>query len=297
MDKVLKKLFNWNIKELLMASLGIFIFSFGTNVFIVPNHLYNGGILGLSQLIRTIVVDTFHLKTSFDISGLLYLLINIPLFILAFKKISKTFCLRTLYCVLLQTIFLSVIPVPSKLLVEELITSVIIGGAITGVGAGLTLRSSGSTGGTDIIGLAISSNNKKLTVGNISLAFNIVLYGTSGILYGLEIMIYSIVYSFVESMVIDKLHDQNISATAIIFTKKKPDELIDFVKKRIDRDLTYWEAYGGYTKEKTYICYVVCSKYELEYLEKELKDIDENAFVVTDEGARINGLFKKKLTK
>ena len=108
----IKESFKWNRIDFLKATIGVFLFALALNMFIVPNNLYNAGILGVSQLIRSLLVSTFNLDFGFDISGIINFAINIPLFILAYKKISKTFFVRTLYCVLLLTLFLSIIPAP-----------------------------------------------------------------------------------------------------------------------------------------------------------------------------------------
>lgn len=95
------KLFNWGWFKFSKCILGLFICSLAINLFIVPNNLYTGGTLGLSQLIRTAINSIFKLNLNFDISSIIYYLINIPLFIIAFKRISRIFFIRTLFAVLL----------------------------------------------------------------------------------------------------------------------------------------------------------------------------------------------------
>lgn len=291
----LRESFKWKKTEFLKATCGVVLFALALNMFIVPNNLYNSGVLGISELIRSFLVKILDLNFSFDISGIINLIINIPLFILAYRKISKTFFVRTLYCVLTLTLFLTIIPIPETLLVEELITSVIIGGIIAGVGSGLILSSSASGGGTDIVGILLTTKNRNLSVGKIAMIINIIIFATCGILYGTITMIYSIIYSAISALVVDRVHDQNVCSTAIIFTKSKPTSLIKYIKETLQRDVTYWEAVGGYDNTKTYICYAVLSRYELQRLERNIKNIDENAFLVKNDGVGINGNFKKIL--
>ena len=85
----IKKVFKWNKFELVKAITGIFIFCLALNLFIMPNHLYNGGVLGTAQLVRTLLVNTFNIDVNFDIAGIINLIFNIPLFILAYKEVSK----------------------------------------------------------------------------------------------------------------------------------------------------------------------------------------------------------------
>lgn len=289
------KLFNWGWFKFTKCILGVFISSLAINLFIVPNNLYTGGILGLSQLIRTMLVSIFKINVNFDISSIIYYLINVPLFLIAYKRISKTFFIRTLFAVTINSLFLMIIPIPSEPLIKDLLVNVLIGGFLCGIGIGMTLSTGSSTGGTDIIGVLLSKRNKKFTVGNIGLIFNLIVYTICGIKYGIEIMVYSVLNAIFESIMIDKNHTQNICSEAFIFTKQKPDEMIKFINKELNRGATYWEAIGGYTNTKTYIVYTVLSKYERMRLGRHMKDFDENAFMVGDDGVEIKGLFDKYL--
>ena len=190
----MNKLFKWDLKDLTKALIGSLLFCIAMNFFVVPNHLYTGGILGLSQLIRSIIIDTFKINISFDFSGILYYIINIPLFIVAYKKVSKTFFFRTLFAVSVQAIMLSIIP--NVQLLDDILTNVVVGGIVGGVGVGLLLSSGASTGGTDIVGLALAKKNNHFSVGKLGLIINVFIYSIAGIRYGLEIMIYSIINSF-----------------------------------------------------------------------------------------------------
>ena len=289
------KLFNWGWFKFSKCIFGIFISSLAINLFIVPNNLYTGGILGLSQLIRTMLVSIFKINFNFDISSIIYYLINVPLFLIAYKRISKTFFIRTLFAVTINSLFLMIIPIPSEPLIKDLLVNVLIGGFLGGIGIGMALSTGGSTGGTDIIGILLSKKNKKFTVGNIGLIFNIIVYSICGLKYGIEIMIYSILYAIFETIMIDRNHTQNICSEAFIFTKQRPDEMIKFITTELNRGATYWEAIGGYTNTKTYIVYAVLSKYERMRLGRHMKDFDENAFMVGDDGVEIKGLFDKYL--
>ena len=161
----------------------------------------------------------------------------------------------------------------------------------------MTLSASGSGGGTDIIGILISMRNRNLSVGKIGGAINIVIYAICGLLYGLPTMIYSIIYTVIASIVVDNTHEQNICSYVMIFTKDKTKTIINFIKEELQRDATYWDAKGGYNNEKVNIIYSALSKYEMQRLERHLKELDKNAFMIKSEGIGIEGNFKKSLTK
>ena len=290
-----EKSFKWGWFKFGKCLLGILIYSLGINLFIVPNHLYTGGILGMAQLLRTALVSIFNINSSFDISSVIFYIMNIPLFIIAAKKVSKTFFTRTLFTVTFNTLFLALIPIPKLPIINDLLANTLIGGMLAGVGVGMVLSTGSSLGGTDIIGVAISQRNNKITVGYIGLIFNVIVYGICGIMYGIEIMMYSLIYAVFEKIVLDKNHMQNIKSEAYIFTKKDPTKMIHFINYELKRGATYWEAIGGYTNSKTYIVYTVLSKYERMRLERHMNEFDENAFMVGDDGVLVRGAFMKYL--
>ena len=290
--KKLISLFNWDYKDVLKVLIGSFMFCYSVNVFIVPNNLYTGGVLGIAQLIRSIIIDVFKFNITYDFSGILYYLINIPLFYIAYKYISKPFFVRTIFAVTIQSLMLSVIP--TNPLLDDMIVNILVGGIIGGAGIGIVLSSGASTGGSDIIGLALAKVNNNFSVGKLGMILNVIIYTIAGIMYGVEIMIYSIIYCVCESLTIDKMHDQNICSTAFIFCKKNPKKLNNFIKEDLGRDFTYWDAKGGYDDSRTYIIYTALTKYELLRLERYMKTYDDHAFMVKSEGVGIKGEFEKK---
>lgn len=135
-------------ERLLGSLLGTFIFAIGTNLFVVPAALYTNGLLGVCQVIRTLLVDYLHLPFhNFDIAGMIYYLINIPILIFAITRMGKNFLLKTLGTVTAMTIFLAIIPI--RPIVEDTLTASVIGGIISGAGVGITLRMGNSLGGID----------------------------------------------------------------------------------------------------------------------------------------------------
>ena len=290
--KKIKNIFNWGIEDLFRVIIGSFLFCLAINIFVVPNHLYTGGVLGVAQLIRSITNDLFNIKINFDYSGTIYFLLNVPLFIVAYKNLGKTFFFRTVFAVIIQTIMLSFIP--TLRVVNDVLTNVFVGGILGGIGVGMILSSGASTGGTDILGLAIAKKYNNFSVGKIGLLVNFIIYSVAGIRYGIEIAIYSIIYSVVDNVLVDRMHEQNVCSTAFIFCKKNPKPINDYIKNVLDRDFTYWYAKGGYDDSRTYIIYTALTKYELIKLERALKNFDIHTFMIKSEGIGIKGEFVKK---
>ena len=280
------------IKRYFFIVVGSFIFALGINLFVVPMQLYSSGVLGIAQIIRTIIEQVIG-KSTIDISGIINFLINIPLFMLAYRTISKRFFVRTLLSVISQTVFLTFIMIPTTPLVDDILTNCIIGGIVTGFGIGLTLRCSGSGGGLDILGVYFTKKLPHFSVGKLSLAINLVIYMICAFLFHIEIAIYSAIYTTCFTLVLDKTHYQNINVTCVIFTKHL--EIQDKVLLEMGRGMTFWQGKGAYTKDDTYVMVTVISKYEVNHLKHTLKEIDSQAFTLFFEGMSVDGHFEKRL--
>lgn len=284
-----------DIKNYAWIGFGNFLFAFGLNLFIVPLGLYSGGIIGFAQIIRTLLVEYIGitLPQGVDIAGILNLIMNIPLFLLAYRSISRKFFVKTVFGVLVQTLFLTLLTIPAQPIIDDILASCLIGGIICGVGIGLTLRSGGCGGGIDILGVYFSLKRPNLSVGKLSIAINAIVFGLCACLFELPVAIYSILYAVIMAQALDKVHYQNINMTVMIFTKK--DGIQKQINKEMRRGVTYWKGAGAYTQEDTYILVTAISKYEVTTLKKLIYSMDPHAFVIFQEGMSISGNFEKRL--
>jgi uncharacterized membrane-anchored protein YitT (DUF2179 family) len=282
----------------LAAVAGTLVYALGTNLFIVPLGLYNGGIVGLCQLVRTVLTDYLHLSalSYIDFTGIVYYAVNIPLFILAFRSLGRQFFYRSLLCATTITVFLSLVPVPKvPILGDDIIASCIIGGIISGVGSGITLRMSSSAGGMDIIGLLVLNRKKAYSVGKITLAVNFVLYAFCLILFSINTVIYSVINAAVCSFAIDKMHTQNIDVEVKIITSVNADGMLKEIMETMGRGITSLDSTGVYTGKPSKMYYILISKYEIHRLRRIVRKHDEHAFIIVNEGVKIEGNYLKKL--
>lgn len=283
------------LKRYLLILLGSFLFCLGLNAFIVPVHLYNGGTVGIAQIIRTLLTTHANLPipANFDISGIINLILNIPLLILAFVSIGKKFFIRTVFSVITQTIFFSVILIPETPIIPDTLTACLIGGIAAGCGVGITLKAGGAGGGLDILGVYFAKKKPDFSVGKLSIYFNAFVYLACAILFELPTAIYSILYSTIYSTVVDKIHYQNINMNVIIFSKEKnlPEKIISELR----RGVTHWDGVGGYTDTETHVVVTVCSKYEINQLRRVVLDADPQAFIIFNEGLQVTGNYEKRL--
>lgn len=274
---------------------GCLLFAVSVNLFVVPSGIYNGGVYGLAQIIRTLLVrySGWNIPTSFDISGIINYLINIPLFYIAYRCISKQFFIRTIICLTVQTVLLSIVPIPAEPLFSETLLNVAAGGLMAGYGLGLMLRARGCSGGVDILGIYFLHNNIPLTVGKISIIVNAIIYTICALLFNLDIACYSVIYAAIISYTMDKTHYQSINMLCFVITKKK--EMQRNLTNVLGRGVTYWNGRGAFSEEDMIVNAVVISKYEVKELKRVVSIIDPNAFVFMSEGITVDGYYLKKL--
>ena len=282
--------------RIVAAVAGELIAAAALNLFIVPLNLYTGGIMGVCQLIRTLLQT--HLGVTFgayDIAGILYFLANVPILLFAYKSLGLGLVAKTIICTVSYSLFYSIIPIPSAPIVDDYLTACLLGGILTGIGSGIVLTCGCSSGGLDVIGLCLSKRGSSFTVGKFSLTFNVFLYTACLILFSPEVAIYSVIYNFFASMVLDRMHQQNVNVMALIFTHADEHILGQFIIDKLNRGVTYWNGTGAYTGQGVHVLCVSLSKYEIEELLHAVRSIDPQAFLTVQEGVHVYGNFRKKL--
>ena len=283
------------IYDYTMILFGSALFSASINLFVVPVNLYNGGIVGLSQIIRSVLVSRMGMRFSFDIAGVINFLINVPLFVMAYRSLSRKFFLGTLLSLITQTVCFSLIPIPAVPILDDVLASLIIGAIVGALGIGMTLVSGASGGGTDIVGVYAALHWKSFSVGKLQLLFNALVYCLCAFLFDLPIAIYSIIYAAVYSFVLDKVHLQNIEMSLMIFTKNP--EIKSRILKDFVRGVTYWKGLGAYTQTETEVLVTIVSKDEVNDLRRMITQMDPKAFIIVNEGLQITGNFIKRLVE
>ena len=274
-----------------------FIFALSINLFIVPLGLYSSGVLGIAQILRSLIDDAAGswIPHSVDIAGIINFIINIPLFFIAFRTISKNFFFKTLLSVICQMAFMTVIHIPSDPILEDVLANCLIGGLLGGAAMGFTLRASGCGGGLDILGVYFTKKYENFSVGKLGIMVNAGLYLICAVLFDVPTAIYSVIYTACFTLAVDKTHVQNINVTCLIFSKEKNDEIQQEIMSKMHRGITIWRGSGAYTGEETYIMAVVISKYEKNQIKNVVRKSDRNAFLIFFEGTHVSGNFEKRL--
>lgn len=279
-----------------MGVLGGILLAISVNLFVVPQGMYSGGLYGLCQVIRTLVVEHLGLETSVDLAGVLYLLVNLPLIALAWRSLGRGFVIRMTVVTVVNSVALALIPSPATPIIADKLTSCLVAGILSGFASGLILTCGCSTGGLDILGLYLSKKGKGFTVGKFSITFNAALYALCAVLFNLSAAIYSGIYVVFQSLFLDRLHQQNITVQMTIFTKEDPKLLSETIMEKLDRSFTAWEGQGGYSHEQVHVLCVCLNKYEVMSVQMALHEIDPHAFYVVQEGVHVGGNFGRHLS-
>lgn len=273
--------------------LGSVLLTVGIWLFVTPNHINFGGMIGLSQLIEYAIKHLLPVPSGINLLGIINFTLNIPLFIMAYTIMNRDFCIRTLVSLAIQTVLLSLLPAVNAPVVEDMILNVVFGAMICGIGVGLALSGSGCCGGMDIATVCLVKKKPDFKTGQVSIYFNIVLFGICLFVYDVKTIMYSAVFVGILYTVADHFHYQNINVTALIFTKEP------MVKQRIlkemGRGVTCWKGEGAYTSTDCEVLFVALNAYEESQIEQIIHETDPHAFVTYQSGAKVHGGFEKRL--
>lgn len=277
------------IKEIILIITGTFIMTIGINLFLLSNELTTGGATGIA----TITYYLFNMPV-----GLMVLMINIPLFIIAIFKLGIRFCIRSIFATGMFTVFLDIIQFESwlNLTSTDLIISSIFGGIFVGLGISLVFKAGASTGGSDLVA-QILSNRKgvKLNISSIMLIIDSIILLMLLIAFkNLNNVLYSIIAIYIQNKIIDLVFDGiNFSRIANIITDGN-NNIIKDINEKLQRGVTVYEATGGYTGDKKINVTCVINLYEMGKLKSIITDNDKEAFTYITSANEVYGNGFKK---
>jgi uncharacterized membrane-anchored protein YitT (DUF2179 family) len=265
--------FVYIVRDSFLILLGILSACFGLKGFLLPNSFLDGGVTGISLIATEL--------TGISLS-ILIVLINIPFLILAFSTISKQFALKSIIAIILLAISIYVIPFTS-ITNDKLLISV-FGGFFLGLGIGLAVRGGSVIDGTEVLAVFISRKTS-LTIGDIILIFNIIIFAVAAYVFSIEIALYAILTYLAASKTVDFVVigvEEYIGVT--IISDKNEDIRLAIIEK-LGRGCTIYSGKRGFAKrgeplKQTDIVYTLITRLELSKLQTEIDKIDKDAFIV-----------------
>ncbi|MGG1396360.1 YitT family protein [Bacillus salipaludis] len=273
-------------KKIVIVVAGALLNAIAMNLFLIPANVYSSGFTGIAQLLSRVLSDHTPIHVSM---GVLLLVLNIPVAILGWMKVGRSFTIYSFLSVILSSLFLSIIPIHK--VSHDILLNAVFGGVILAVGVGITLKWGASTGGLDIIAMVLSRMKDK-PVGTYMFILNGIIIATAGLLYGWEKALYTLVTLYTSTRIIDAIHTRHEKLTAMIITKKA-DELKMEIQNKLVRGITMVPAKGAFSNEPRDMLMIVITRYELFDLERIIKEVDPNAFTNIIETAGIYGFFRK----
>lgn len=268
--------------------LGSFICSISINGFVVPYKLLSGGVSGIALIIQYI--------TGFQ-SGYLVLLINIPIFILGFKKADKEFIAFSFIGMIALSGFLILTKdIGNYIQLNDIVISTLFGGILYGVGVGLVFRNRASQGGSDIIAF-ILKNSSGIDISTIDLTINVIVVFLGAIVGDLRLALYTLMLMFIKSILIHKVIVGFDAKKALFIVSDKHDEIAEAIMIKIGRGVTMFYGEGAYTREDTKVLYCVVSIRELARTKSLVEKIDNKVLMSIMDVSEMkgNGFFSKSI--
>ena len=278
-----KTAMDW-IKKYLVLIIGSLIYSAGLEIFLVPNNIIDGGIVGISIMASYLTGIPF---------GVYMLVLNLPFLYLGYKQIGKTFAISTIISIIALSIFSEFLePVPQ--ITQDYFLAAIFGGIIAGAGVGLVIRQGGSLDGTEITAI-ILDRKTSFSVGEVVMFFNLFILGAAGFVFGWDKAMYSLVTYFIISKMIDVVLKGLDESYAVMIVSDEYEEIADALMHRLGRGVTYLHGQGAYTGDDKQVLYCVVTRLEVVKLKEIALEKDETAFVTINPVHDIVcGRFKKK---
>src|SRR5688572_28430385 len=245
------------VKDTIFISLGVMSAAFGLESFLLPNKFLDGGVVGISLLTNVL--------TGYDLSYLI-IIINLPFIFIGYTQIPRTFAIKTLIAILLLALCLAFIPFP--LVTSDKFLIPVLGGFFLGLGIGLSIRGGSVIDGTEVLAI-YTSRKTALTVGDIILILNIIIFSVAAYMINIETALYAILTYLVASKTVDFVVHGIEEYTSVMIVSNKSKEIKEAIIKNMGRGVTVLKGKSGFGKQgvrdtEIDILYSVITRLELQ---------------------------------
>jgi uncharacterized membrane-anchored protein YitT (DUF2179 family) len=274
--------------RIVMIITGIMSAAFGLKGFLIPNEFIDGGVTGISLLISSI--------TDWPLSPLLFV-INIPFIWLGYKRVDKVFAIKTLIAIIVLALIIYFVNFPD--VTNDKLLTAVFGGFFLGMGIGLAMRGGCVIDGTEL--LAVYINPKSfLSIGQIILVINIVIFGIAAFFLGVESALYSILTYLSASQTINYIIQGFDEFTAVTIISPKSELIKNVIMRHLHRGVTVYKGERGFGKtsfedKDIDILFTVITRLDVQRLVTRVQQIDPNAFITTHSVSEVRGGLVKRL--
>lgn len=266
------------VKNAFLIIAGLLCSSAAYNLYLIPNNIAAGGFTGIGQLVN-------HFA---DISvGTVSILLNVPLFLLSLKSLGLRFGLRSLIAMFGLSLLIDHLPLPTA--TNDMLLACIFGGVLSGLGFGLVLRGSATTGGTDMLASLIHRHIPFIRVSVGIFAVDGLVIFASAFVFDQQAAMYALICTFLMNVVVDLVLEGPNSATSYFVISAHSDEIAQRVMEQMDRGVTAFYAKGMYSGEDKQVLLCVVNRFESVLLRKIVFAIDPKAFVIANKVHEVLG--------
>ncbi|OUM94191.1 MAG: hypothetical protein A9Z00_00795 [Thermobacillus sp. ZCTH02-B1] len=272
-------------QQLLMIAVGAVIAGIGLELFLVPNDILDGGVIGLS----IIAAALFKVPMSIFI-----VLFNLPFLYIGFRKLGLRFTFHTLFGVVILSAVTAYLH-HFEPITDDKFLATIVGAVILGAGVGLVIRTGGALDGTEILAILVS-RKKPVSVGQFIMVINVFIFLLAAMLvFSLETAMYSIITYFIAFKMIDIVVEGMEEMKSVTIISDNPDPIAEALSRKLGRGLTFIYGEGAFSGERKKIIYIIVSRIELSDLREIVYELDPRALVAIENIAEVTGSnFRKK---
>ena len=258
------------LKNAILILVGLIFCALGFNLFLIPNNIAAGGFTGIAQLINSV--------TGFPV-GTVALALNVPLFLVSMKSLGLRFGMRSLIATIGFSLLLDNLHVP--VITHDLWLSTVYGGLVSGLGFGLILRGSATTGGTDMLASLIHRliPSIRVSVGMFIIDGLVIL--ASAFVYDTAAAMYALICILISNVVIDFVLEGPNSSHSFFIISDRSDEIASRIMQELDRGVTGLEGMGMYSHQHKRVLLCVVSRMETVTLRRIVFSVDPRAFVIS----------------
>ena len=256
-----------NVLSYLLIALAAILAAYSLDTFLIPNNILDGGVTGISIIISKV----FKLPIS-----ILIIIINIPFVYIGYRNLGKGFLIRTIFSMVIFSLFLNFFESFHEV-TDEILLATIFGGVLLGISVGLIIRLGACIDGTESVALVISKKTS-LSVGQIVMVFNFIIYAVAALVFGIDRALYSVLTYFITFRVIDFVSEGLEQAKAALIVTEKGTNMANEIYKRLGRTVTRINGNGLLSGEKE-VMYCVLTRLEVFELRKIAEEMDESAFI------------------
>ena len=266
------------LKNGLLILAGLVVAAAAYRMYLIPNRVVAGGFTGVGQL----------LNHALGVSvGLVNLALNVPLFLISMKSMGLRFGIRSLAAMALLSLLIDHLPLPPA--TDDMLLAAVYGGAISGIGFGLVLRGSATTGGTDMLAALAHRVFPVLKVSTAIFLFDGLVIIASAFAFEPQSAMYGLISAFLCNVLIDLVLEGPNSAHAYFIISDRSDAIAEKILREMNRGVTGLEAVGMYSHQRKQVLLCVVNRFEAMRLRRIIFEADPHAFVIANKAHEVLG--------